>query len=242
MTTFLLLGALLGLRHALEADHLAAVATLATRQRGIGRALMQGTAWGVGHGAALLAVGGACLLLRLTVPARLAHMLEGAVGTMLVVLGVGVLRRMVKARIHLHVHRHDDGTVHLHAHSHGAEGAGAASDAGFHRHDHAAGMPLRALAVGMMHGLAGTAALLLLVASSLGTPAMGLLYIACFSAGAVVGMAALSVVIALPLRGSTGSPGATGWLARTQTVLEAVAGSAAVGIGLWVIYTASGRF
>src|SRR5688572_24493805 len=116
MTSFLLLGVLLGLRHALEADHLAAVAALATGRRSLGRSVLQGAAWGAGHGLVLLAVGAVCLFLRVTVPESLAQVLEAGVGVMLVALGWGVLRRVVKRRIHVHVHRHDDGTVHLHAH------------------------------------------------------------------------------------------------------------------------------
>lgn len=236
MISFLVLGFLLGLRHALEADHLAAVATLATRSRGIGRTMLQGAAWGLGHALTLLGVGGACLLLGLEVPPRVAHLLEAGVGVMLVGLGIGVLRRLARRRIHVHVHRHDDGAVHLHAHGHGA---GEAHDPARHAHGHPHGhvpgasglhLPWRAIGVGMVHGLAGSAALLLLVASTLSSPGVGLLYILCFGLGAIAGMAALSAVLALPLRG-TGK-----LLTRAHGTLEAIAGLSALGIGAWVLF------
>jgi len=233
MTSILLLGILLGLRHALEADHLAAVAALATRHRGIGRTVLQGAAWGAGHGVVLLAVGGVCLLFRLAVPAAAARLLEAGIGVLLIVLGWGVLRRVVQRRVHVHLHRHDDGTVHLHAHRHAAE---EAHDPEHHRHVHAERLPWRAVGVGMLHGLAGSAALLLLVASTLTSPAVGLLYIACFSVGAVLGMAALSAVISLPLRHTAGL------LGGAHNTLETLVGLGALGIGVWVIYAAAGPF
>jgi ABC-type nickel/cobalt efflux system permease component RcnA len=231
MTSFLLLGILLGLRHALEADHLAAVAALATRQRGLGRTVLQGAAWGAGHGAVLLAVGGVCLLFRLAVPEQAARLLEAGVGVMLIALGWGVLRRVVRRRVHVHLHRHDDGTVHLHAHRHAAE---EAHDPERHRHAHAERLPWRAVGVGMLHGLAGSAALLLLVASTLASPAVSLLYIACFGAGAVLGMAALSAAISLPLRHTAGL------LGGAHNTLETLVGLGALGIGVWVVYAAAG--
>src|SRR5579864_4627569 len=106
MITLLLLGLLLGMRHALEADHVAAVASLATQSKGMRRTVLQGAVWGLGHTLTLLAVGGACLLLRAAISARLAAALEGAVGVMLVLLGADVLLRMRRRHIHLHVHRH----------------------------------------------------------------------------------------------------------------------------------------
>jgi ABC-type nickel/cobalt efflux system permease component RcnA len=261
MTSFLFLGFLLGLRHALEADHLAAVATLAARQRGVGRTLLQGAAWGVGHGSMLLAVGGVCLLFRLAIPDRAARLLEAGVGVMLVVLGIGVLRRLVERRVHVHVHRHEDGTVHLHAHrhapaeahdparhaqAHSPETASTVVSEQEHGHVHRDGrfrldLPWRAVGIGMVHGLAGSAALLLLVAASLGSPATGLVYIACFSVGAVIGMAALSAVIALPLRRPSAAGDTAGPLGRAATSIEALVGLTALGIGSWVIYTANWR-
>jgi ABC-type nickel/cobalt efflux system permease component RcnA len=178
MTALLLLGLVLGMRHALEADHLAAVASLATRSKGMRQTVFQGMAWGLGHTLMLLAAGGVCLLLRAAISARLAAGLEGAVGVMLLVLGADVLIRLRRRRIHFHVHRHDDGTVHFHAHGHAPE---EAHDRDHHHHAHGEGFPLRALLVGLVHGLAGSAALLLVTLTTLSSAWLGLAYIPVFA-------------------------------------------------------------
>jgi ABC-type nickel/cobalt efflux system permease component RcnA len=235
----LFLGLLLGLRHSLEADHLAAVASLATRSRSFRSTVIQGVAWGFGHTLTLLAVGGACLLLRATIPERVAQGLEAAVGVMLLFLGADVLWRWRRRRIHVHLHRHADGTVHLHAHGH----AGAADGqhrsraqpphgAHPHEHPHARGLPLRALLVGLVHGLAGSAALLLLTLSTLSSVWLGLVYIAVFGAGSILGMAVLSAILAFPLHRP--ERGLAGW----HDGLEVVIGVTTLMIGAWVLYQA----
>jgi hypothetical protein len=226
MTVFsiLLMGLLLGVKHATEADHLAAVATLATREATLAQTLRQGVAWGVGHTLSLMGFGGVVFLLGRAISPSLEQALETAVGIMLIVLGADVLRRLLVARIHFHVHRHaaQDGQLreqeqeqlreqvheqvhehvqHVHAHSHRGEGAHEASA---HRHEHARRWPLRALMVGMMHGLAGSAALVMLSLKSLPSWSIGLGYIVVFGVGSIAGMALLSVAIALPLRLSAG--------------------------------------
>jgi ABC-type nickel/cobalt efflux system permease component RcnA len=228
MISLLLLGLLLGMRHALEADHLAAVASLATRSKGMRGTILQGAVWGLGHTLTLLVVGGACLLLRAAISPRLAAALEGAVGVMLLLLGADVLLRLRRRRIHFHVHRHDDGTVHLHAHRHAPE---EAHDPAHHRHAHAAGFPHRALLVGMVHGLAGSAALLLLTLTTLASAWLGVAYIAVFGIGSIAGMAVLAAVIAVPLQGGA-SRTLTGW----TDGLEAVIGAGTLLVGAWVLY------
>ena len=227
MISILVLGLLLGMRHALEADHLAAVASLATRSRGVRGTVLQGAVWGLGHTLTLLLVGGVCLLLRAAISARLAAAFEGAVGVMLLLLGADVLLRLRRRRIHLHVHRHDDGTVHLHAHGHAPE---EAHDRDHHQHAHGEGFPLRALLVGMVHGLAGSAALLLVTLTTLSSVWLGVAYIAVFGVGSIAGMAVLAAVIALPLQGTARS--LTGW----YNGLEAAVGSGTLLVGAWVLY------
>ena len=122
-SSILLIGLLLGMRHATEADHLAAVATLATRQNSIARTLRQGIAWGIGHTLTLMLFAGVVFALGQVIPPNLERALETAVGIMLVVLGVDVLRRLVRDRIHFHAHRHGLETEHVHAHSHAEKGA-----------------------------------------------------------------------------------------------------------------------
>jgi sulfite exporter TauE/SafE len=240
------------MRHALEPDHVAAVATLAARSRGPRETVLQGAVWGLGHTITLLAVGGVCLLLRATIPQRLAASLEGVVGVMLLLLGADVLVRMRRRGVHLHVHRHDEGTVHLHAHRHapdtvhdthaadGADGAPAnnADDAHahhtvHHEHAHVHGFPRRALLVGLVHGLAGSAALLLLTLTTLGSAWLGVAYIAVFGIGSIAGMAVLAGVMSLPLQGPARR--FSSWL-RWRSGLEAVIGCGTLAVGGWVLY------
>ena len=227
MKSILILGLLMGMRHALEADHLAAVASLATRSRSVQGTVLRGAVWGLGHTLSLALAGGLCLLLGMAIPERMARVLELAVGVMLLALGAEVLWRLRRKRIHVHVHRHGDGTVHLHAHGHAPQ---EVHDPQHHHHPHPEGFPARALAVGMVHGLAGSAALVLMTLSGAGSPGLGLVYIGLFGAGSIAGMAALSAVIALPLRATAR------WLTGTINALEMAIGLSTVGIGLWVLY------
>ena len=201
--SILVVGLLLGITHATEADHLAAVATLATRQSSLAQTLRQGIAWGIGHTLTLMLFGGLVYALGQTVPQGLEQALETAVGVMLMLLGADVLRRLVRERIHFHVHRHGAQTEHVHAHSHRDERL--PHDASPHDHAHARkSWPLRALAVGMMHGLAGSAALVVLGMQSAPSLPIGMATIALFGIGSIAGMALLSVAIAWPLKLSAG--------------------------------------
>ena len=106
MISILLLGLLLGMKHAIEADHVAALATLATRSQSLAQTVKLGAVWGLGHTLTLLLFGGLVLALDLVMPERLAQALEFAVGIMLVLLGLDVLRRISRERVHFHIHRH----------------------------------------------------------------------------------------------------------------------------------------
>ena len=226
--SILVVGLLLGMKHATEADHLAAVATLATRQGSLAHALRQGAAWGLGHTVTLMAFGGMVLPLGHAIPAGLERALETAVGVMLILLGADVLRRLARERIHFHVHRHADVGAHIHAHGHRAEATPHAESP--HDHAHAPrSLPLRALAVGMMHGLAGSAALVVLSMQAVPSVPLGLAYIALFGVGSIAGMAVLSVIIAVPLRLSAG------YLAGVHRAATAVIGLASCALGVWMI-------
>jgi len=232
MTAFsvLLIGLLLGLQHATEADHLAAVATLATRSETLGQALRQGLAWGVGHTLTLLAFAGAMLVLGQAVSPAWADLLESAVGLMLVLLGLDVLRRLRRERIHFHLHEHPRAEApalrHFHAHSHRGEGPHGASP---HRHAHPAPWPFRALLVGVMHGLAGSAALVLLSMQAAPGVALGLGYIALFGLGSIAGMALLSVAVAMPLRASARR------LTTLHLVMQLAVSLGSIGLGLAMV-------
>lgn len=187
--TTLGLGFLLGMEHALDADHVVAVSTMVSQHRSLRRAALVGIVWGLGHTLTLFLVGLAVILLRVTIPERLALSLEFAVGIVLVTLGAVILRGYLTGRVHAHAHRHGD-TLHMHFHSHAAaEG---------HDHAHEAPRFRRSLLVGMIHGLAGSAALMLLVLASIRDPTWGLLYILVFGAGSILGMLGISAALGLP--------------------------------------------
>ena len=228
LASILALGFLLGMRHATDADHLAAVATLATRSRSVSHTVLQGVAWGTGHTLTLMLFGGAVLVAGTVVPARAAQALELAVGVMLVLLGADALYRLRRSRIHFHAHRHADGVAHFHAHSHRSEGA--PHDPARHEHPHPRGFPARALLVGMVHGMAGSAALVLLSLEALRSPAWGLLYIAIVGLGSILGMAVLSAAIAVPLRLSSRH------LTRAHDGLSAAVGLATLVLGCYIVY------
>lgn len=225
--SILLVGFLLGMKHATEADHLAAVATLATRQSTLPQTVRQGVAWGIGHTLVLLAVGTVVLSLGRAVPERMAQALEFGVGVMLVVLGFDVLWRLIRQRIHVHVHRHNSGVTHMHAHAHLGEADHRLSP---HEHRHPPRLPLRALLIGMIHGMAGSAAMVLLSLATAPTVAAGLLYIAVFGVGSILGMAVLSAVIAVPLRLSARL---LTWL---HNGLNAGVGGFTLVLGLFMVY------
>ena len=175
--TVLLLGLLFGTQHALEADHLAAVATLVAREKNPRRAIRQGVFWGLGHSLTLLLVGGVVMVIGVVLSERWVHGLEAAVGLMLVLLGLDLLRRLWRERVHIHVHSQS--------------------------HEHRP-LPLRALLVGMGHGLSGSAALVLLTLQQVRNPWVGLLYVLVFGIGSVFGMALLSWAVSVPMRLTAG--------------------------------------
>lgn len=232
MISLFVIGFLIGMRHALEADHLAAVATLATHTQGIGDAVKQGAVWGLGHTLTLFLFGAAVLLLDTMVPEKLAYGLEFVVGLMLIGLGLELLWRLQRQRIHFHTHRHSDDVVHFHAHSHQTSALSTEHQQhpAPHQHNHPSRFPLRALIVGLMHGMAGSAALILLTLQNVPSFWSGLLYIALFGLGSVLGMALLAVVIAVPLRYS--AQGLT-WL---HNGLQITVSGVSILIGAVVLY------
>lgn len=235
--TVLLFGLLFGMQHALEADHLAAVATLVTREKDTRRAVCQGVFWGLGHTLTLLLFGGVVMVIGVVLSERWVHGLEGAVGVMLVLLGLDLLRRLWRERVHFHAHVHapaeaagaaslDGAAPHFHAHSH--RGDTGPHDRHLHRHEHRP-LPLRALLVGMVHGLAGSAALVLLTLQQVRDPWIGLLYVLLFGLGSVAGMAALSCAVTLPMRLTAMH------LGRCHRALSAVVALFSVGLGVHVV-------
>jgi high-affinity nickel permease len=219
------LGFLLGMQHALEADHVAAVSSIAARRSDVADIVKHGLTWGIGHTLTLFAFAGVALGLGEAIPDQLARPVETAVGIMLVGLGAHVLWRLWRDKVHFHRHSHEDGTVHLHAHSH----AGERRAHGSAPHVHGHGVRWRTLLVGLMHGMAGSAALLVLTVSQASSVAIGLIYVALFGIGSMIGMGALSMVIALPLALSAR------WLTWANGALQAAVGTITIGIGLRTI-------
>ena len=201
MTTVLILGFLIGMRHALDADHVAAVASLVVTSKSVGQSVRQGVVWGIGHTLTLFAVGTVVVLAGASISPRLESLLEAAVGVMLIGLGLDVARRLMRDRVHFHAHRHADGVEHYHAHSHRGEHA-TAHRADRHEHEHGSAFPSRALFVGLMHGLAGSAALIILSFDGTVSLWRGFAYMALFGIGSIAGMALLSAAIAVPLNRS----------------------------------------
>jgi hypothetical protein len=195
ISSFLAFGFVIGIRHALDADHVAAVMSLATRGGTIAGQARQGAMWGLGHTLTLLLVGGACILSGLAIPEAAESWLEAAVGMMLVVLGVSVFVR-----------------------------TGHTNDPARPR------SPLQAWCVGAVHGLAGSAALVLLVAQSAETPLLGLLCIAAFGLGSILGMSALAAAIAWPLEATSRMRG------RLHAILCGSAGAFSVLLGAKMLW------
>ena len=182
------LGSLLGMRHALEPDHLAAVSTLVTGERNSYKAAFLGACWGVGHTAALIAVGAVLVILRAQLPARVTDAFEFSVALMLVGLGVRAIylasRQGPAGPVHVH---HHGSRVHVH------QGTPA------HIHIGTWTLARRPLVVGAIHGLAGSGALTALVLATLPSTAARLTYMVVFGLGSTLGMAALSGLLGWPL-------------------------------------------
>jgi sulfite exporter TauE/SafE len=191
LLTILIFGLLLGLKHAVEADHLAAVSTIVAERKSIFSSALIGGFWGVGHTVALLFVGALVIFVKVRISASVEARLEAVVGLMLILLGLNALRKLWKKNeIHIHVHEHE-GHKHTHVHAH-------EKTKNVMSH-HLLRTSPRSIAIGMVHGLAGSAALMLLVVPTIKSPAVALLYIAVFGFGSIGGMMLMSLLIGLPM-------------------------------------------
>lgn len=220
----LALGFVLGLRHALDADHVAAVATFSTEERNLWRSSLIGAYWGAGHTAALLVFGAAIVAFKLVISERTSQLLEFAVGLMLIVLGANVLRKLRRgeAAIHVHTHQHD-GSAHSHLHVH----LGSAEHAHQHHVVRVAGRPF---VVGIVHGLAGTAAVLLLVVGAIPSALLAIGTIVIFGIGTIGGMMAMSLLMSVPL------VYAAGRIKTVERVLRFAAGAFSLGFGIFLAW------
>jgi len=234
--TTLMLGFVLGMRHALDADHIAAVAALTESRGGLRRAVVNGASWGLGHALTIGLAGGTAILLRAAFPERLALAFEFAAAVMLIALGLVAMRRALRERLHVHEHRHDDVT-HAHLHFHAVP-----HDAGMHAthlHPHPMRLALRPFLVGTVHGLAGSAAIAVLVLATMPSVVAGCVYLVVFGAGTMAGMALMSLVLSAPL--VVAERRAAGW----SRALSGAAGFGSLAVGLllaWQTGLASGLF
>jgi len=230
VVALLFLGVLFGMQHATEADHLAAVATLVAREKQLRPAIRQGVFWGFGHTLTLLLFGGAVMVIGIVLSDRWTHALEGAVGVMLILLGTDLVRRLYRDRVHFHAHVHEGdafgATAHFHAHSHRDEET--PHEVAPHRHEHRS-IPVRAVLVGMVHGLAGSSALVLLTLEQIKSPWLGLVYVVLFGVGSVIGMGLLSAIVAVPMRFS--AQRLTKWYRAVNVAVALFS----IGLGLRVI-------
>lgn len=185
------LGLVLGVKHALDADHVVAVTTIVSEHKNLKWVSLIGAFWGLGHTTTLFIVGLLVIGFRLSIPARLALGLEFLVAVMLVILGATILWRSFRIeKLHLHSHAHNPET-HAHFHLHGRREED-------HGHVHPFNAMRKPFFVGMVHGLAGSAALMLLVLTTIPSPLAGLAYIVIFGFGSLGGMLVLSSIIGLP--------------------------------------------
>jgi len=209
--SLLVLGLFLGMRHATDADHIVAVATIVSRQRTMRGSMLIGAAWGIGHSLTVMAVGGAIILFGVVIPPWLGLSMEFAVGGMLVLLGVltltGVGRDLTAPRAgqpHDHVHAHGD-YIHRHPHGDSPETHGHSAERtplALLDHSWLGGLPLyqwlRPFAVGLVHGLAGSAAIALLVVTIIHDPILAMAYLFLFGIGTIGGMTLITLLLVAP--------------------------------------------
>src|ERR1700685_850637 len=247
-----LLGLLLGMRHATDPDHVIAVTTILSRERRLAVAARIGVVWRLGHTLTVLLVGAAIIVFKIVIPARLGLAMEFTVAIVLILLGLGGAANLVRHAanrmrggssrdeglvVHAHAHTHD-GATHLHPHVHVSPHEDV-DDA--MQHDHripaealpsfAARRPLlRSFGVGLVHGLAGSAAIALLVLSAIPQPLWATLYLAIFCVGTIVGMALITTAIAAPFMVASRRA------ARLHQGLVTGSGLLSFGFGLFLAY------
>ena len=228
MGVILLVGLLLGLRHASDPDHLAAVTTLIASEEpeAVRKATFMGLSWGLGHGTTLVLLGLPLVLLGRYLPEEIQKSAEVAIGIIIVVLAVRLLVRWRRGVFHAHPHTHEGGDTHRHLHSHAEDSMHE------HSHDTALRTPLSAYGVGLVHGIGGSGGLTLLLLSTIPTPSGAIAALVVFAAGTAVSMALLSTAFGLAI--------AAGPIARNFERIAPVLGALAAAFGVWYALGALG--
>jgi len=220
------IGFILGIRHALDPDHVVAVSTITSEQRSLLRSSLIGGFWGLGHALSLMVACTAVLTLKVNLSGFVAVWLETGVALMLIVLGARAIRLAVRDWT-LHAHRHShDGHEHIHLHQH--DKLEAHTD---HQHRHILGFGLRPFSIGLVHGLAGSAALAIMAAATTSSLAAGLFYVGMLGLGSAAGMMMLTAVMSLPLAALTTR------FRSFRAAAQLAAGTASLGFGVWWMWS-----
>ncbi|MBM3935459.1 MAG: hypothetical protein FJ319_14415 [SAR202 cluster bacterium] len=225
----LALGLLLGLKHATDADHVVAVSTIVSQTRNAWKSIWIGGSWGLGHTAPLIVLGVIILLLKESVLDRyeaVAPVFEFGVGIMLVLLGIQVFLNLRKGRLHMHEHEHDE-SHHVHVHSTHGEAAPPHVE---ERHGifQLTGRPtfrMKSFVVGIVHGLAGSAAVMLALLPEVSSFAVGVGYLVLFGVGTVLSMSIITIVLAVPFA-------LTGAFNKVNRAISGVSAAASVAFGI----------
>ena len=223
----LIVSLLLGLRHASDPDHLAAVTTLIASEKErawVRKAGVMGFFWGLGHGTTLVLVGLPLVLLNQYLPEVVSKVAEVAIGCIIVLLAVRLLVRWRRGLYHVHVHAHESGEAHRHVHSHARDEA--------HAHAHKRRTPLGAYGVGLVHGVGGSGGLTLLLLSTISDKVQAAGALLLFAAGTAVSMALLSTAFGLAIAG--------GPVGRNFERVAPVLGVLGVAFGAWYALGALG--
>ena len=233
------LGLVFGLKHATEVDHVVAISTIVSQNRKLLRSATIGALWGAGHTAALLVTGVIAIGLRVAIPERVSNWLEFGVALMILGLGTSAMWRALRAGSEVHLHKHShDGVSHVHVHFHEAKTQHHDQQRTAHNHSVSA-VGIKPVLIGTMHGLAGSGALTLLVLTQIESAWWGLLYLAVFGVGSVVGMVLMSGLIGIPFALTSRN------LNRFHHRLQTAAAGLSIAFGLWYAYQtglASGLF
>lgn len=232
MLALLSIGLVFGVKHATEVDHVVAVSTIVSQHRNVFHSAFVGALWGAGHTVSLLVIATIVLTLRIAIPASVSVWLELGVAVMIVWLGISALRRALRKNAEVHVHQHShDGLSHTHVHFHEKETRH--TPVLNSQHSHALSrLGWRPALMGAMHGLAGSGALTLLVLTQINSPWIGLLYVATFGFGSILGMLLMSGVIGLPFALTSRK------LTHVHQGIQTLAAVLSICFGIWYAYEA----
>lgn len=213
----LFLGFILGIKHAFEADHVVAVSAIIVKQKNVLKSALIGLFWGIGHTVTLLIVSLFVIFLKVSLPDKLILLFEFLVGLMLIALGIRVLIKF-KA-VHVHEHKHDS-LKHKHSH--------------YHKKNETAHSHHSSFFIGLIHGLAGSGVLTLLVLSTIGSEILGVVFVLLFGLGSILGMMLMSLVIGYPFLYIKKIP-------KIEKYIRLLAGTISVVLGLVIVYEIWGK-